>query len=339
PDLVNIENYIYIVRHDDDMDVNMPNIADTALRTVGTVDVDRYDKIECDIRLAETVSPDQWTLSVTPNEVLIPNAAYYLILSKFTRPEFFSIEKTVSVGPSTVSLLVGNLATSENTLWTIEIISDSVLTSGSNIIVFSVLKDGLTFDASVTLDVKKENYTLSEEVELVFNADVPFLTGEQFTVETNAYTQLGETLIQDIETNINSDIIAPSQEITSERLNNEDIVKFYETSGWSRRVNDDSANTVAVGETSIASETKRLDTIIIDCGVEIDPGSIIDTVFNIDVDFAFNNYMLGNMGYFDDSKQYVIYYSIVDKNYIKLVVEENSDLVPSGLRYKLLPGV
>lgn len=339
PDLSNVDDHIYIVRHDDDMDVNLPNLADTAIREVGTVDVDRYDKIISTVRLVETEVGVSWTASITPTEALIPNASYYLILSKYLKPDFYLVEKTSSIGPSSVIVETGGLATSSDTVWVITITSDSLLTQGSNTIGFSVTKDGSSYESGITIDLHKDSYTLSEEVELVFDKDVPFLTSEEFTITTNAFTALGETLIQDLNTNINSDIIPPSNGISSERLNNADIVKFYEDNGWARRTTGDNPSTVSTGEISIKSETHRLDTVIIDCGVEIDPSTIIDTIFNIDIDYAFGNYMLDNMGYYDKEVQYAIYYSIVDKNFIKLVIEPNTDLVPSGSRYKLLPGV
>ncbi|RKX83316.1 MAG: hypothetical protein DRP70_14970, partial [Spirochaetes bacterium] len=159
-------------------------------------------------------------------------------------------------------------------------------------------------------------------------------------------TGLDDTLIQNIETGIHSDIIQPSEEIQSERINNADIVQFYEDNGWTQRTCDtteeaptEPANPGDPIVSDISSQFIHPGTIIIDCGAEISPYSLIDSVFNIDINYAFNNYVLPEMGYYNEDAQYVIYYSIVDKNFIKLETQENTELVPPGEKFILLPRI
>ncbi|RLA68505.1 MAG: hypothetical protein DRQ78_00015 [Epsilonproteobacteria bacterium] len=346
PNPVNVGEYAYLVRHDNDMDVNLPGISDGSMRQVGYVQVDRYDKIESTIIFTEETVDESWVLSFTPQEALITNAAYFLVLSKYLVPEYYEVNKTISYGPSEVSINTEQSATSEVADWTIEIITESVLSAGSHIIEFSVLKDGGSYAPSVTLNIRRDNFILSEGIEVVFSPDIPFLIGETFTISTTDFTGIEDTLIQNIETNIHSDIIAPSEEIQSERINNADIVKFYEDNGWTQRTcgtDEEVLNEpVNPGDPIVSDISSRFinpGTIIIDCGAEISPYSLIDSVFNIDISYAFNNFVLPEMGYYNEDAQYVIYYSIVDKNFIKLETQENTELVPPGQQFILLPRI
>ncbi|RLA67212.1 MAG: hypothetical protein DRQ78_03050 [Epsilonproteobacteria bacterium] len=346
PNPVDIGEYAYLIRHDNDMDVNMPSIADYAIRSVGYVQVDRYDRIDSTIVFTEETVGESWILSFTPKEALITNAAYYLVLSKYLIPEYYEINKTVSYGPSEVVIDTAQSATSEVADWTIQIITESVLSQGSHIIEFSVLKDGASYAPSVSLDIRHNNYALSEGIEVVFSSDIPFLVGETFTISTVDFTGINDTLLQNVETNIHSDIIPPSEEIQSERINNADIVQFYEDNGWTQRTCDveeeEPIQPVNPGDpivTNISSEFMHPGTVIIDCGAEISPYSLIDSVFNIDISYAFNNFVLPEMGYYNEDAQYVIYYSIIDKNFIKLETQENTELVPPGEKFILLPRI
>jgi len=346
PNPIDIGEHAYLIRHDGDMDVNMPGTADNAIRAVGYVQVDRYDKIESTIVFTEEVIDEDWKLSFTPAEALITNANYYLVLSKFLVPEYYEINKTVSYGPSEIGIETGNLAIGEDANWTIEIITESVLTPGSNMIEFSVLKDGVLLDPSVSLNTRADTYNILEDINIVFSPDIPYMVGETFTVETLLFEGIEDTLLQYISTNIHSEIIPPSEEIQSERINNADIVKFYEDNGWTERTCDTSEEEpeqpVVPGEpivNDISSVFIHPGTVIIDCGAEISPYSLIDSVFNIKLSYAFNNYVLPEMGYYNEDAQYVIYYSIVDKNFIKLETQENTELVPAGQQFILLPRI
>jgi len=345
PNPVGIGEYAYIIRHDNDMDVNLPNVADYAIREVGYVQVDRYDKVESTVTFTEETVDESWILSFTPKEALITNAAYYLVLSKYLVPEYYEIVKTISYGPSSIAIETGQSATSEVADWTIQIITESVLSQGSHVIEFSVLKDGSSYAPLISLNIRHATFPLSEDVNIAFSPDIPFLVDETFTISTTDFTGIEDTLLQNIETNIHADIIPPSEEIQSERIENADIVKFYEDNGWTQRTQDQTEEPeqpVIPGEpivNDISSSFIHPSTIIIDCGAEISPYSLIDSVFNIDISYAFNNFVLPEMGYYNEDAQYVIYYSIVDKNFIKLETQENTELVPIGQKFILLPRI
>ena len=346
PNPVGIDAYAYFIRHDSDTDVNMPGTADNAIREVGYVQVDRYDQIDSTTVFTEETVDESWILSFTPKEALVTNAAYYLVLSKYLIPEYYETNKTISYGPSGIDIQTEQSATSEVADWTIQIITESVLSAGSHIIEFSVLEDGASYAPSVSLDIRHENYILSEGTEVVFSPDIPFLVGETFTISTVDFTGLDDTLIQNIETGIHSDIIQPSEEIQSERINNADIVKFYEDNGWTQRVCDsdeevptEPANPGDPIVNDVTFSYIHPNIMMIDCGAEISPYSLIDSVFNIELGYAFNNFVLSEMGYYNEDAQYVIYYSIIDKNFIKLETQENTELVPPGQQFILLPRI
>jgi len=336
PNSKDIENYIYYVRHDGDMDVNLPGTANNAIREVGYVQVDRYDRIETIIE-STTNSPDEWILSMTPVEAMISNASYYLVLSKFLSPEYYDIVKTVTFGPSTIELSTENGATGEVASFEILITSDSELSTGSHYIEFDISRDGL-LSTHIRLNIVNDGYYLFPGIEVLFNKDTPYISGETFTIDTLEFSSLEDTLIQYLETTIHPEIIQPSEEIQSERLNNSQIVEFYEENGWTERVcHDGDISSSPDGSILLEHSFEFIHpaTIIINCGAEIDPSTLLSSIFNIEIGYAFNNYILQEMGYYDNDTLYKIYFSIERKQFIKLETIVYDGTLPEGERFIL----
>jgi len=336
PNPKDIADYVYYVRHDGDMDVNLPGTADNAIREVGYVQVDRYDRLETRIEFS-TGDPDEWILSITPAEAMISNAAYYLVLSKFLSPEYYEVVKSVTFGPSTIEIGTEPEANSETANFEILITNDSELSTGSHYIEFDISKDGLP-STHVRLDIANEKYYVFTGVEIIFDKDTPYISGESFTIDMLEFSNLEETLIQYLETTIHPKIIQPSEEIQSERLDNSQIVEFYEENGWTERVYDDGEISNNPDGSIIAEHSFDFihpATIIINCGAEIDPSTLTDSIFNIEINYAFNNYILPEMGYYNEDIVYKIFYSIEKGQFLKLETVVYDGVLPEGEKFIL----
>lgn len=333
PDLYLLNKHAYIMRHDGEFDDEMPNLGDSFIRAVGDVNVDRYDVVETENTIIE--NDGTWILELRPLEALIPNASYYAIMSENLAPQHCTVEKVSSYGSSNISLETSIDSSGITATYIIDITTQSVLSTGSHVIGFSILKDGLTFRPSEVFDIKTGSYMLESGLEISFDPNVPFLIGERFRIICTAFTRLEKTLVQALSTFLDSTVIQPSAEIQSTRADEADILKFYEDNGWSRRVPDDIPATATTQDAAYQFIYPNI--IIIDTGVDIDLSTLEDAIFNVEVGYAFGNYMLPNMGLSGD-EQYEIVYSLSDPQHIKLVVNL-SDAVPVGQRFILTQGV
>lgn len=333
PDSYLLNEYAYLIRHDGEVFEETLNLGNRYVRTTGDTIVDRYDVVAANNSVIE--DNGVWVLEMRPREALVPNASYYAILSKHLAPQHYTLEKVNSFGSSNVSVETETVGEGIDATFIIEITSQSVLSTGSHIVGFSVLKDGLMDRPSETLDIKIDKYELVPGILIAFNPDVPFLVGERFRIVCTAFTRLEYTKIQSITTFIDSDVIQPSDEIQSKRIEESDMLKFYEENGWASRVpEEDSSGNSLDGTTPLLYEYRYPDTIIIDCGAPVELTTLTDDIFNIDIDYAFGNYMLPNMGLSND-EQYTVTYSLSDPTHIKLVIAV-SDGVPEGQRFVLV---
>ena len=334
PDSFLLNKYVYIIRHDGSLDTSMPNIGDRFIRAVGDVSVDKYDVVPTSTVVTEL--DGSWILSSTPDEVLIPNAEYYLVISKNLPPQHYTNEKVESLGSSSVEVETEVSGDGEDATYIIDINTQSALSTGSHLIEFSVLKNGLSHEASVTLDIRKDRYELSPGVWVKFDPNVPFLVGERFRIICTAFTRIGETLLQPLATNISSNIVQPSAEIQSKRAGEADILKFYEDNGWASRVPEEAPGS-SIETLPLSYEFIYPNTIIVDAGVAIDMTTLTPDKFNISIGYAFGNYMLTNMGLFDEEAQHTVTYYILNNTKIKIVIEK-SDSVPEGEKFLVVNG-
>lgn len=333
PDSYLLNQHAYIMRHDGEFDDEMPNLGDAFIRSVGDVNVDRYDIVETANTIIE--NDGTWILEMRPIEALIPNASYYAIISENLAPQHYTVEKVSSYGSSNISLETPVDSSGTTATYIIDIVSQSVLSTGSHVIEFSILKDGLSYRASETFDIKTGPYKLANGINIVFDPNVPFLSGERFRVICTAFTRIEQTLVQALSTFLDSTVIQPSEAIQSTRTQEADILKFYEDNGWSRRVPDDVPPVAE--DLELQYEFIYPNVIIIDTGVDIQLSSLDDAIFNVDIGHAFGNYMLPNMGLSKD-EQFEVKYSLVDPSHIKIEIIA-SDSVPTGQRFMLVQGV
>lgn len=169
-------------------------------------------------------------LKLTPKESLKPNSDYVLYIDKQISEEFVDIKKTVSKGPSTLTLQsIKNLTVDIGTKnYTLKVMSSPKLTSTLNIIKFQIFENGNP-GRYFTINAKSDdNLIIFEGIEILV-ADSAFGLGEEFEIVTNTPgISLEESLIKEFKTTMSSKITPLENVEESSALSNEDILKYYE---------------------------------------------------------------------------------------------------------------
>ena len=312
PDMYDINNMVYIIRHDGDQDTTLSRYADTSLNTLGSVNIDRYDTIEANVVSIE--EEGSWVLEISSTEALIPNAEYYLVISKDLAPLHYEVSKLESYGGSNVHVETDQLAVGDTASYIIDVVTQSSLSTGSHIVGLNILKGGLQYEA-IDLNIYSDSYEVSPGVRLVFDRDIPLMVGERFSATFTEFARIGRTLVQELKTFLVSDVIAPSLDIQSTRLNEADVLQFYEAAEWGKDV---SATKDPITGYSYVLEYPNI--IRIETKQEIDPSTLTTQSFSIKLSEAFDNYLLSSMGLYAD-KHYAVKFSIEDLTVIVLTIE------------------
>lgn len=330
PDTTYIKDEIFLVRVDKDN--STPNIGDTFIYAIGSQIEDKYDVIDYNYSLEEVETGFQ--ITVDPVQPLLPNSVYFFVVSKDLSPLHYDVSKTVTLGGSTLSAEPEKTGSGEDATFEIEITQTSQLSSGSHIIRYTLRKDMVDIDTNVELNIAIDNVVgLNDTISAVFNPNIPYLSSEKFEITTEEFTRLDETLVQKIFTYIDSQVIQSETE-KSTKIAEKDVIQFYEDFGWARKLtNPPSAQNTQSGiETSFQYPNRFL----IELGEDIDETTLVDGVFDIDISYAFNNYLLPDMGLYNDSEQYIIKYGLLNPNTIYLDFElDTTDTVPDGEKYLL----
>lgn len=325
PDMASVDRNVAIVRTRSDQDV--PNFNDLVYKIQ---DESEYGTVECSYSVIhEDIGI---TLVVKPDEFLEPNSNYYLIIGKGLAPVSYAVTKTVSVGPSAISIVTAEDGPSETADYEIEVLTQSNLSGGRHLVEFRVTKDSVVLD-DIILDLRESNtLPLNQTISLLLNPNVPFIAGESFLVSLEQFSRLGDTKTQAFSTFLTSDTIS-NPEKTSTRITQDQILDFYENTTWGERA---SSSLDMPGQSSMIGSVYTFihpNRIVIDLPQTVLSSSITPSSFSIITTYAFNNYMLPQMHYFDEQKKYVISYKVgqVTTDRIELIIKEDTDgLVPSG---------
>jgi hypothetical protein len=336
PDTFDIESKIFLIRVESDQ--QLPNLSDAFIRSVGDTYVDNYDTLSYEYTIKPSVSPDGVELVLNPDLPLIPNSNFYLVVSKDLAPMYYSIDKNVSVGSSKLQLETGSNYIGEVATYRIVVSQTSNLAGGEHSIGVDLYKDAVPILTNHVFNIKEDKLDIGPEADTLlvsFSAGIPFISGEEWTIVTSEFTRVGTTQVQEISTFLDSVLIeAPEQ--TSKRLENEDLVKFYEDYGWSGRTTDDAVVT-EVAESNAEYTFVYPNKLFIKLDKAILPASILDTSFNVDISYAFGNYLLPNMGLYNEEDKFVLKYSSHDSFTILLEINKDVDnIVPIGDKFILV---
>jgi hypothetical protein len=317
PDMYNIEQNVAIVRVNSDQDV--PNFSNLVYRIQ---DESEYGTVPT--FYSGEATTEGYVLTVTPEEFLTPNSNYYLIVGESLAPISYTVAKTVTLGPSNIAVQVESSGTSEDAVYVLEVITQSSLSNGQHTVEFSLTKDTV-FVANYVMDLNDNNVLqLNNTISLVINPQVPFLLTEEFTITLESFSRLGETKAQAFSTFLTSDVIENAAE-TSQALTQSQILEFYENTTWGQQMAEATETVDPSAKTAIYT-FQYPNKIIIDLEDEVLVSSISPSTFTITITHAFLNYLLPQMGLYDESKKYVITYNAgAGPNTKQIILEINED--------------
>lgn len=337
-DIDSIDKYIQILNTDSSRDV--PNLTGKPFLIQ---DEFEYKLVPSSYSIEQIGST--YKLTVTPDEMLKPESIFYLAIHKNLPPLHFSIEKTVSIGPSRIGHELNTSGISEDAVYTVEITSQSNLANSQHIIGFDILKDAVLV-GSYSQNLKETNlFDLNGTDSVVFDVSTPYLVGETFEITLQEFTRLGTTLTQKFTTIIENDVIE-NPVTTSSRLSQSQILEFYEGSKLSLdnpyTTPEELENALGVTFSFLYPNKIRMS---FDKGILI--SAITDDFIDIDISYAFGNYLLGDMGMYSEDQKYIITYTItplsgtptLTKRIDLLIEYDTDDLVPEEDKYILQAAV
>ena len=330
PDMSTIDKYVSIVNIDSSQDI--PNLTSIPF---SINEEHEYKRIECNYSIEEYLNPpddETYILTVSPKELLKPQSQYYLFVHKNLAPLSYVITKTVSTGPSSISVVANDTGTGINELFSIQITSQSNLANSQHIIGFD-LYDHNGLQESVTKNLRESNtLELTDAHTVFFNTEIPYLVGETFEIQTIAFERISEVKAQFFKTIIESSVIE-NPDIISHRIDQDDILNFYATTAWNT-VNNPVVQPTPSNGVVISSRFIYPNKARIEFDKEVLISSIVPSSFVVDISYAFNNYMLPQMGLYSESTKYIIACTIVPKTItttqrIDIVISKDTDgLVP-----------
>lgn len=345
----NIKDYIFLIREKPNQDV--VNIAFNEVKHIGDINVDYYDLVDYNwsTEIADASLGSKPIYIIKPKEPLLPNNKYTLVLSKNLLPVFYGTEKTVSVGPSFIDLIVKNpvvtgISTTIPTVYEIEITANSIIGNGTHSITYTLRKDGTIISTGNTLEIRSQKLTLFSGVQVHFSENVPFLNGEKFEITIVPPNKLGSTFVQTLVTYIDSEVFPIPEEEANTKITQEALINFYEANGFSRRLGtpENIYTTPATGtdiKAKTSFELKYPSVLLIKLDQAYNPSTLDQTFFKISLGPAFDNYFLDNMGLYNKDNKYVITYAPLEDEFgettiIRLTISlDIANLVPSGEQF------
>ena len=158
-----------------------------------------------------------------------PRISIDYLLDKDLSYEHISIKKTVSFGPSSLTLLDSennNLSLDTNT-YVLKVISDPFISPTSNIIKFRLYINGQP-DKLFTIDAKSSKKTISFSNVKVEVKDTAYGLGEKFEIiDSGTSKPLNQNFVVSIKTVLSSKIKPLENVNPSQKVSNQDILDFY----------------------------------------------------------------------------------------------------------------
>lgn len=304
---------------------NSPNLGSLTPDVLSETYQDVFEEIECEYSQVQAV--DNYRVLVTPVDPLLPGRQYHLVVSKELPPLYWQINKLSRLGNSTISFVPDKgFVSGVDTTYRLEVGRNSVLAGGQHILTYDLIRGTQIIGDNKALDITKGGIKVDGGI-IQPGPSIPFIATEDFSLFLEAFSRLGTTVTQTINT------FAPSvkyegTEERSQRLRHEDILKFYERTGMAARTKEQmtALSGSVVLDKKLKVEFEYPNRIHLDLGVRIDPTSLTNASFNIKFGYAFGNYMLPKLGLFDTTKQYAFRWSLHDDQIISIEVLNAADI-------------
>lgn len=285
------------------------NISDKYNQSIGYVR-EKFDLEDINIEVIST-SPT-FKIKVTPLSTLAPGFNYTLFIDKKLSSEFLVVDKIVSKSKSNITVDIKNPSNINHTL---EIISNPVLTSTSNIIKININSGSQSKTEVLNLKVKKS--LVFENVIYNFEDSV-YALGEKFEILTISPKTLEESLFINIKASLTEDIKAIKDSTDSTRLDYNNILDYYQ-----------SKESEIIEEGLKADiEYKGINVFYIKLPNTVKAQDIDIDNLEFKVDQAFDNYLLSTYSLYDTTKSYNYTITVESDNTLKVIVTEVTGPTP-----------
>lgn len=221
-------------------------------------------------------------ITCTPISLLNPNSKYCLYVTKQITENLIRVSKIISKSNSNIE--VEGFSNLEATL-TVNIASTTKFSNGTKYTVIELQGN------EYRLDLSSKNKINIDGITIRFISDV-YVEGESFSITVSPATELDTDLQYTIETARSDSITSITNQESSTVLNTNDILNYYQTLS---NVADTIIEVPNYLDNNVFS-------IKVEEGYEIDIDSIQYTLGT-----AFNNYLLKQLGLYDNELKYKLY--------------------------------
>lgn len=296
-----------------------PSVGDLNAKQIHFIK-DTYGTVPVDYIV--TQEGTQWNVEVKPKEPLYTNAKYFVFVNTGIRERYFTVNKAVSFGASSISVeTLSNVNLTEDAIYDVYITQTSSFTITGNDIKYSLLKDGNPVVTNVALNTNSQVIALNANTSIRLNKSTPFILNERFTITLSEVEKSTSSRIQNISTFIDSQVIK-SEDNPSGRLQYQDVVSFYNQYGFGQQATPSAQPADVIKFTTSYINNKK---IIITSDKEFNPSSITVNSFSIKFSEAFNNYLLTNLELYDADAKYIIQYKILNNTQIEIEIVDDTE--------------
>lgn len=263
-----------------------------------------------------------YIVTITPVKPLSPGFEYTLFVDKILSSEYLELAKIVSKSSSKISVLTPDSPEANITL---EVISEPLITSTSNIVKVLLTNNVTNISKTYTLDLKSnKNKIKYESFTFMLNSTV-YVSGEKFELLSTGYNPLNNHYYFTLKASITEDIVPIETEEHFKSISNQDILDYYNNlNNLPSTFNTTSNNNINLSSDSIKTSVVGMNKLLITL-----PNS--SEFLTSDLDFnnitfntseAFGMYTLSMLGLYDDTKQYEYTYSIKDDYSFYITISE-----------------
>lgn len=316
PSINDLERFISLTRLEEDY--VWPAIGDPNYKQIQYVK-ERFGVVDVSFEYSGTN-----TISIIPSDNLSTNSKYLLYIEKGLPPQYYNLEKTVTRGNSSVSVVTNNNPITETANYEIVVAATSVLSNGTHTVAINLFRDNVQVSTSFPVEIFSTDLVLNSTTSIKFSPSFPFIIGEKFTVSLVSADKLSSNKMQEIQTYIDADVIK-TEDNPSQRIQYEDILGFYESAAFKAILpSQTDKKSVSIRYTGISS-------FVLVFPEAIDVNSINENTFSMDFSEAFGNYLLSGTEDYDSSLKYVVSIKALNNKEVRFTIRKATslDVVPS----------
>lgn len=268
-----------------------------------------FDIVKLSFKQTKDDATDKYFIECKPDVYLNVDSTYCLYIDKKLSSDFLTITKNNSKSTSFIEVKLKDIFNLKSQS-VLKVLETSTLKNNQNLVQLDI--DGRL----VTLDIRKDNRLLSNNVE-IYLQDTVYVKGEEFVIDISPTSEVTDVDLQVYVHTVNSKSIKPiEKEEESTRISNLDILNYY---------NNINSNKNIEKKKGIP---KYLDHNVF--SIKLPEGYTLNTSkdFIYTLTAAFNNYMLEKINLFNSKLKYVctVYLDDFDNELIFKVDYSNDTL-------------